>query len=284
MSRQRVLSYKRGRVRLEGVREWTWLLPLLLVIGVASAFTCFSSEPSRLDLARTFAAPSGKSPLGCGEGGINLSAFVGYACLRSLCLSTVVAFLACFLGVSIGTLAAQWRGRVERLILGTCDLVQAFPTFLVALAVLSAVRSPERWHLGVVFSMLSWAPFARVTHILARNLIHSEFVVAAQAFGAGKLHIARQHIVPHLVGPLAVQVGTTAAGVVLSEASLGFIGLGPADGVSLGSLLEQGTVAMLREPRILLVSACAIAATSGALQLASEGLRSVLTSRTSTPT
>jgi peptide/nickel transport system permease protein len=70
-----------------------------------------------------------------------------------------------------------------------------------------------------------------------------------------------------------VQIGTSAAGIVLGEAALGFIGLGPPDGVSLGSLLEQGTDSMLFAPHVLAVGAIAIALCSGSLQLASEGIR-----------
>jgi ABC-type dipeptide/oligopeptide/nickel transport system permease subunit len=72
---------------------------------------------------------------------------------------------------------------------------------------------------------------------------------------------------------MTVQLGSCAAGVVLSESALGFVGLGPADGVSLGALLEQGTVAMLIDARVLAIAALAIIATSGSLQMASEGLR-----------
>jgi ABC-type dipeptide/oligopeptide/nickel transport system permease subunit len=206
-----------------------------------------------------------------------LLAFVGHACLRVLGLAVVVSLIAAWLGITVGTVAAQRRGRIERVILASCDLVQAFPSFLLALAVLAAVERPERWHLGIVFSLLAWAPFARLTHAMAKSIFHAEFVTAARALGASNWHIAVAHVVPHLVGPLAVQMGACAAGLVLSEASLGFIGLGPSDGISLGALLEQGTVAMLREPRVLLVAAITIAVTSGALQLASEGLRAKCT-------
>ena len=66
---------------------------------------------------------------------------------------------------------------------------------------------------------------------------------------------------------------TSAAGVVLGETALGFVGLGPPDGVSLGSLLEQGTLAMLRAPHVLAVGVVAVMLVSGTLQLASEGVR-----------
>jgi ABC-type dipeptide/oligopeptide/nickel transport system permease subunit len=65
---------------------------------------------------------------------------------------------------------------------------------------------------------------------------------------------------------------------VVGEASLSFVGLGPRDGVSLGALLEQGTLVMLRAPHGLAVAATALAITSGVLQLASASLRSTLRS------
>ena len=80
-------------------------------------------------------------------------------------------------------------------------------------------------------------------------------------------------MLPNLLGPVAIQLGTAAAGVVLGETALGFVGLGPPDGVSLGALLEQGTLGMLRAPHVLAVGALAVALVSGSLQLASEGLR-----------
>lgn len=254
-------------------------LPLLVLAILSAAVTSACPLPTELQLTRSFEGPSLRHPLGAGEGGVDLWVYSAYATFRALGLAILVASVACVIGVAIGIVAAYLRGKAERIILAACDLVQAFPTFLLALAVLSAVKSPERWHLGVVFSILSWAPFARLTHVLSQTLLYAEFVTAARALGASTAHVAMRHIVPHLVGPLAVQLGATAAGIVLSEASLGFIGLGPSDGISLGNLLEQGTVTMLREPRILWVGSCAIALTSGALQLASEALRSLLTSQ-----
>lgn len=263
-------------LRRAGSRRALWFLPLLIVVLVASALAVRTAEPARLELALSFAGPSQARPLGSGAGGIDLGAFVGHACLRVLLLAAIVAIVACLLGAAIGAVAAQRRGRSEQVILRTCDFVQAFPSFLVALAVLAATRVPERWHLGLVFLLTAWAPFARLTHAMGVQIIGSEFVLAARALGAGPVWIAVRHVIPHLVGPLVVQAGACAAGVVLSESSLSFIGLGVSDGISLGAVLEQGTVAMIRDPRILVVAVIAVGSTSGALQLASEGLRAML--------
>ena len=104
-------------------------------------------------------------------------------------------------------------------------------------------------------------------------LSESQFVEAARALGLGSVAIVFVHVIPNLLGPVSVQIGTSAAGVVLGETALGFVGLGPPDGVSLGSLIEQGTLAMLRAPHVLTVGAVAVILVSGSLQLASEGVR-----------
>lgn len=265
--------------RASSIASWRWYLPLLVVAVLSSVQAVGRPSPERLQLDQVWGAPTSMRPLGSGEGGIDLAGFVAHACVRALLLSAVVALFAALVGVPLGAAAAMIRGRFELLLVRSCDLVQAFPTFLLALAVLSAVEAPARWHLGIVFLLTAWAPFARMAHAQSRAVVASEFVLAARAMGATQAHLIGRHLIPHLVGPVTVQLGSCAAGIVLSESALGFIGLGPSDGVSLGALLEQGTIAMLRDGRILTVAALAIIATNGSLQLASEGLRRSLLAR-----
>jgi peptide/nickel transport system permease protein len=250
------------------------MIPALLV-GAVSGLTVAISErsPTRLALEHAWAAPDVLRPLGSGDAGVDLLALVSHATARALLLAAVVALFGFVLGTPLGAAAGLSGGRFERWTLRACDLVQSFPTFLLALAVLSAVKTPSRLHIGLVFCVTAWAPFARIAAAQARTLADSQFVEAARALGVRSAAIVLVHVLPNLLGPVAVQLGTSAAGVVLGETALGFVGLGPPDGVSLGSLLEQGTLAMLRAPHVLAVGAIAVALVSGTLQLASEGVR-----------
>jgi peptide/nickel transport system permease protein len=211
--------------------------------------------------------------LGSGDAGVDLLALVSHATLRALVLAALVSLFGFVVGTPLGAAAGLSGGRFERWTLRACDLVQSFPTFLLALAVLSAVKTPSRLHIGIIFCITAWAPFARIAAAQARTLADSQFVEAARALGVRRPAIVLGHVLPNLLGPVAIQLGTAAAGVVLGETALGFVGLGPPDGVSLGSLLEQGTLAMLRAPHVLAVGAIAVALVSGSLQLASEGVR-----------
>ena len=130
------------------------------------------------------------------------------------------------------------------------------------------MRSPGRIHLAVVFALTAWAPFTRLALAQTRILRDAAFIEAARALGGDRVRVVFRHLVPNLLGVVAVQLGGTAAAVVVSEAALSFVGFGARDGVSLGGVLDQGVSAMLRAPHVLLVGAFSVFATSVSLMVA----------------
>jgi peptide/nickel transport system permease protein len=253
------------------------LAPLAALVVGAVVVAATSGAPDRLDPARSWCAPTSARPLGCGEGGVDLLAVVAHAEVRGVALAVVVALAGFALGTPLGAASALARGRLERGVLRACDLLQAFPTFLLALVVLSAVRSPGRVHIGAVFALTAWAPFARLALVQTRVLRDLAFVDAARALGVGRLVVLARHVLPNVLGVAAVQLGATGGAIVVSEAALGFVGLGPRDGVSLGSVLDQGVAAMLRAPHVLLVGAAAVFLTSAAMLLAGRAIEAPTT-------
>jgi len=247
--------------------------PLGLVVGV-SAFIALTgtASPTRLDPRLSWCSPSSAHWLGCGEGGVDLLALLARAELGGVALAVSVALFGFVVGTPLGASAALARGRFERAVARTADLIQAFPTFLFALVVLSAVRSPNRLHLGLVFAATAWAPFARLALAQTRVLRDATFLEAAAALGVGRVRVVLRHLVPHLLGVVAVQLGATGSAIVVSEAALAFVGLGPRDGVSLGAVMDQGVAAMLRAPHVLVVGAVSIFVTSVSLLLAGRAV------------
>lgn len=244
------------------------VLPLAVVLAASIIVAASARSPVHLEPELSWAAPSWDRPLGSGEGGVDLLALVAHASLRAVVLASCVAILGFVVGCPLGAAAAVGRGRFEIVVSRACDLVQAFPTFLLALVVLSAVRSPSRVHLGVVFALTAWAPFTRLALAQTRVLRDQAFVEAARAIGVRPARVVLRHLVPNLLGVVAVQLGGTAAAVVVSEAALSFVGFGARDGVSLGVVLDQGVSAMLRAPHVLLVGAGAVFVTSVTLMAA----------------
>jgi len=253
----------------------------LLALAPLAALVCFAgvslvvtgASPTRLAPEEAYLPPGPGHLLGCGEGGVDLGALLASACLRALLLAVTVATVGFLVGTPLGALAAMRRGRLEGAVAQLCDGLQAFPSFLLALSVLSAVRHPTRLHLACVFALTSWAPFARLALAEGRVLRGAGFVEAARALGLGETAIVFRHVVPNLLGTVAVQLGSSASAVVLSEASLSFVGFGSADGVSLGAALDQGVASMLRAPHVLMFAAVAVFLTSGALLAAGRAVR-----------
>jgi peptide/nickel transport system permease protein len=244
------------------------LAPLTAVVAITSAVVLSDRSPTRLDPELSWAPPSSAWPLGCGEAGVDLLALVSHATQRGVVLAAAVALVGFLVGCPLGAASGLARGRFERGVSRACDLVQAFPTFLLALVVLSAVRAPTRAHLGAVFVLTAWAPFTRLALAQTRVLRDAAFIEAARALGGGRSRVVLRHVLPNLLGVVAVQLGSTAAAVVVSEAALAFVGFGTRDGVSLGSVLDQGVSAMLRAPHVLFVGAAGVFVTSVVLMVA----------------
>src|SRR5690606_22923949 len=189
-------SAREGAVpRRLDARLWPVALPAATGPVASGAYALLSdASPSRLHLTSSWAGPSLSRPLGSGEAGVDLLPLVLHATFRVLLLAFVVAGIGFAVGTPIGAAAGLLRGRLERWVLRACDLVQAFPTFLLALAVLSAVRTPARWHIAAVFATTAWAPFARIAAAQARTLGEAQFVEAARALGATRGRTVTRHV------------------------------------------------------------------------------------------
>jgi ABC-type dipeptide/oligopeptide/nickel transport system permease subunit len=249
------------------------VLPLLLLV-VFSALGALTtrSAPDRLEPALAWCSPTLARPLGCGEVGVDLLALVSHAELAAVLLAALVAVTGFAVGTPLGAAAALGRGSFERFVARACDLTQAFPSFLFALVVLSAVRTPSRVHLFFVFALTAWAPFARLALAETRSLRDAAFIEAAYALGLSRLRVLFRHVLPNLLEVVSVQLGSSAAAIVVAEAAFAFVGMGPSGGISLGGVLDQGVVAMLRAPHVLFVGAAAVFVTSASMLLAGTAL------------
>jgi peptide/nickel transport system permease protein len=251
------------------------LVPLGLVVTLSYVGTLAApARPDRITPELAWAVPTFARPLGSGEAGVDLLAVVSHAELSGILLAGAVALSGFLLGTPLGAFAALSRGAVERVVARACDLIQAFPTFLFALVVLSAVRDPGRVHLGLIFALTAWAPFARLSLVEGRVLRDAAFVEAGFALGLGRARVLLRHVIPNLLGVVAVQLGSTGAAIVVAEAAFAFLGMGPKDGVSLGGVLDQGVAAMLRAPHVLWVGTACVFVTSASMLVAGTAVGS----------
>lgn len=234
------------------------LFPALLLLLAGLARGVRSADPRRLDLSAELAHPTWRHPFGCGDGGVDLLALAAEALLRGMVLAGAIAGLALVIGTTIGAWAGLRGGTTARVVQRLCDFMQAFPSFVLALGVLSAIPRPSRWHVGAVLLLTAWAPFARLALAELRVVRGLQYVEAARALGAPPLRVLLRHAVPATMPVARAQLGSSAAALLVADAALSFLGLGPSDGVALGALIDQGVGASLRAPHVLLVGTAAL--------------------------
>lgn len=259
--------------------------PSVWMCGVFFAVALFGpmfvqSAPGDIDLAHAYELPSAAHLLGTADNGIDLlSALVHGARLAALISSSVVA-ISLALGTLLGTASGLVGGRVDALVMGLADLLQAFPAVLLNIALLALVARPGAGHVVFSLCMNGWVLYARLARAEVLSLREREFVAAARALGATETRVLFTHVLPNVAGPLVVQATAGFGGIILMESTLSFLGLGPARAVSWGALLDQGSSVLLRFPHVALVSGAAMAVTVLAFNLAGDTVRDVLDPRT----
>ena len=224
-------------------------------------------DPTSIDLRHQFELPSAAHWLGTADNGVDIfSALLHGARLAALVAISVVATSA-ILGTFIGTLAGYAGGRTDQALGALMDLVQSFPGILLNIAILALVAEPSLTSLILALAIPGWVLYARLARAEALVLRDAEFVQAARALGAPSSRVLTRHVVPNLLVPILIQATSGVGGVILAEATLSFLGLGPGTAVSWGALLDQGSGVLLRFPHVALFSGSAIAVTVLAFNL-----------------
>lgn len=191
------------------------------------------------------AAPSSRFPLGTDALGRDMLSRLIYGSRVSLVLAPAAALLATLLAGLLGGLAGCLGGAAEALILRAADLFLSLPWLflLITVRALLPLNVPPLESVLVTFlllGLLGWAGPARVVGAAARAIRHQDFLLQARACGAGGLRLLAVQVLPNLKPILVAQFWISVPVFILSEASLGFLGLGVGEPVpSWGGLLRE---------------------------------------------
>jgi peptide/nickel transport system permease protein len=163
----------------------------------------------------------------------------------SLLIGATAVLIGGTTGTALGLISGYAGGGVERAIMRIGDMQMAFPSILLALAVL-AVVGPGLRNIILVLGVSSWVTYARLVRAETLSLKEREYVLAARAIGASPVRIIRQHLAPNVLGVIIVMATFSVATTILAESGLSFLGLGaggrtPTWGVMLADAREYMT-------------------------------------------
>jgi ABC-type dipeptide/oligopeptide/nickel transport system permease subunit len=192
----------------------------------------------------------------------------------SLGAALSATLLAVFIGLSVGTVAGYFGGRVDAFSMQVIDVMQSMPFLLIAITVNRVVNTPSIVVLIVLLGLLSWTTLARITRAKALQVAQAEYVQAARALGMSQWRILVRHVLPNVTGP-AIVIGTTlVANTILIESAMSFLGVGvPPPTSTWGTMLNEAQDMMSLAPRLVLFPGFFVVATVFGFNLLGEGLR-----------
>jgi peptide/nickel transport system permease protein len=236
-------------------------------------------SPSHLDLEHEYASPSASHWLGTGDNGVDVASALLHGARLAGTVGAIVVLCSLGIGAVLGALAGYRGGWFDHVVTGAADLVQAFPSVVLNVAILALVARAGLTHLIVALVATGWVLYARIARAQTLSLREREFVTAARALGYSEARIVLRHVLPNLTGPLVVQATSGLGAAILAESTLSFLGLGPGKEASWGALLDQGSSVLLRFPHVALASGATIAITVLGFNLAGDWLRDRLDPR-----
>ena len=231
-------------------------------------------------------APGAKHILGTDDLGRDILTRVLVGARISLMVAVSVECVVVLLGVTVGLIAGYRGGWIDSLLMRITDVLLAFPDVLLAILLLGTLGAtssrPETSAILVVVSLgvTGWPPLARLVRGQVVSLRQREFVDAARSIGSGHGRILLHHILPNLVSPVIVAVTVDAAGVILAEATLSYLGIGVQRPMpSWGRMINDALDFYKSEPRLVIIPATMLSLTVIALNFLGDGLRDALDPR-----
>jgi len=236
-------------------------------------------DPTTIDVYNVLSPPGKAHWLGTDELGRDLLSRIIWGSRVSLKVGFVAVSIALMIGILVGSVAGFYGGKVDAVLMRFVDIMLAFPTFFLILAVI-AILEPNIYTIMAVIGVTGWMDVARLVRAEFLSLKERDFVDAGRAIGISNARLIFRHILPNALSPVFVAATFGVAGAILTESGLSFLGLGvqPPD-PSWGNILTSGKDNIEIAWWLSLYPGLAILITVLSYNLVGEGLRDALDPR-----
>jgi len=237
--------------RRRRVSRYPWIpIFVVVILGVCAVFADVVSphdprgkdEPIKIRVQKTLLPPfqTWDNPLGTDRTGRDVLSRMIYGARTSAIISMIALGTGVLVGTVLGLAAGYRGGWIDAVVMRLVDTVLAFPLILVALLII-VVLEPGIHSIILAIAATSWARFARQVRAEVLVTKQLDFVTLAVIAGVPEAVILRRHIFPNVVNTLLIVVSLQVGGVILTEASLSYLGLGlPPDEPAWGIMVSEG--------------------------------------------
>ena len=264
-------TFARNRLALLG-------LLIVLALGLTALFADLLAPYSAYsgDLRSTrLLAPSWSHWFGTDDQGRDILSRLMLGSRITLFVVALVAVLAAPIGLLVGTVAGYAGGLVDAALMRITDIFLAFPRLILALAFVAAL-GPGIENAVIAIAITSWPAYARLARAETLTIRQTDFIAAVQLIGASPWRIVFRHIMPLCVSSVIVRVTLDMAGIILTAAGLGFLGLGAQPPTAeWGAMVSTGRQVLLDQWWVATIPGIAIFITSLGFNLLGDGLRDV---------
>lgn len=256
------------------------VLACLLVAGAHVCRYFLPYSPFKTSMQEASLAPSAAHWFGTDNLGRDVFSRVLQGSETSLYAALIVVAAVFVTGTMIGIIAGYMGGTVDRVIMKVVVIFQAFPSFILAVAVAGMLGA------GMLNGMISlcavyWTTYAKLARSLVLQMKDATYIRAARLCGAGNRHIIVRYILPNVVSPLVVTAALDVGNVILSMAGLSFLGLGAQRPTAeWGVMMSEARNYMQTAPWIILFPGLALFLTVIVFNLLGDSIRDVLDKRT----
>ncbi|GAA6201251.1 nickel transporter permease [Aquicoccus sp. SU-CL01552] len=249
----------------------------ILILAAIFAPLLATQDPFTQDLGQRLLAPGeGNHLFGTDSLGRDIYSRLLYGARISLYIVALVVMVAPVVGLIVGTVAGYAGGWIDVLLMRITDIFLAFPRLILALAFVAALGAGIE-NAVLAISLTAWPPYARIARAETLTIRNSDYIHAIKLQGAGPLRIVTRHIWPLCISSLVIRVTLDMAGIILTAAGLGFLGLGAQPpSPEWGAMISEGRKYILDSWWVATIPGIAIFAISLAFNLLGDGLRDVL--------
>jgi peptide/nickel transport system permease protein len=251
---------------------------IILLLIVAAIFAPFiaTHSPISQNLSARLSPPSAQYWMGTDELGRDIWSRVIFGSQITLTIVLLVAIIAAPVGLLVGAIAGYFGGWTDRVLMGITDIFLSMPKLILALAFVAAL-GPGIQNAIIAIAIATWPGYARIARAETLTFRNSEFIAAIQLQGASPFRIIVGHILPLCTSSMIIRVTLDMAGIILTAAGLGFIGLGAQPPLpEWGAMISRGRSFILDQWWVATMPGFAIIVVSLGFCFLGDGLRDVL--------